>query len=238
MTQEGFAMASLEEVLERLKARAKSDRLEGMARYGIAVNRRFGVKVPEMRGIARETGPGHQLALNLWKTGIAEARIVASMIDIPEEVTDEQMEEWVQGLDSWDVCDQVCMNLFRKTPLAWKKAMEWSKREEEFVRRAAFALIACLAWYDREAADEEFIGLIPAIKGGATDGRNYVKKAVSWALKNIGKRNLSLNCVAIKAAEEIQEIDARSARWIASDVVRDLTRESVQKRLREKKPRE
>lgn len=236
--QEGFAMTSVEEVLERLQARAKSDRLEGMARYWMAVNRRLGVKVPEMRRIAKETGPDHPLALNLWKTGIAEAMMVASMIDIPEEVTEEQMEEWVQDFSSWDVCDQVCMNLFRKTPLAWKKAVEWSKREEEFVRRAAFALIACLAWYNKETADKEFIGLIAVIKEGATDGRNYVKKAVSWALRNIGKRNPSLNRVAIKAAEEIQEIDVRSARWIASDVVRELTRESVQTRLSEKKPGE
>lgn len=225
-------MASVGEALEKLRAKAKPDQLEGMARYGMTVEKRLGVAVPEMRKIAKEMGKDHQLAAELWKTGIAEAMMVASMVDVPKEVTEEQMEEWVKDFNSWDVCDQVCMNLFEKTPLAWKKVVDWAKREEEFVKRAAFALMACLAWHDKEAADEEFIRLIPVIKEGPTDGRNLVKKAVSWALRNIGKRNLNLNRVAIEAAEEVQRMDSRSARWIASDVIRALTRDTVQRRLR------
>ncbi|MDZ7313116.1 MAG: DNA alkylation repair protein [candidate division KSB1 bacterium] len=227
-------MASVQEVLKKLKAKAKPDHLEGMARYGMAVEKRLGVAVPEMRKIAKETGKDHRLALELWQTGIAEAMMVASMVDVPEEVTEEQMEEWVQDFNSWDVCDQVCMNLFKKTPLAWKKIQEWSKRDEEFVKRAAFALIACLAWHKKETPDEKFIKLIPVIKQGVTDERNYVKKAVSWALRNIGKRNPKLNKVALEAAKEMQKIDAKPAKWIAADTVRDLASAATEKRLKQK----
>jgi 3-methyladenine DNA glycosylase AlkD len=225
----------LEEVVKKLEARARPDQLEGMARYGMAVERRLGVAVPDMRKIAKESGKDHGLALELWKTGIPEAMMVASMVDIPEEVTEGQMEEWVKDFNSWDLCDQVCMNLFDKTPLAWKKVMDWSTRKEEFVKRAAFALIACLAWHDKEAPDEKFTGLIPIIKHGATDERNFVKKAVNWALRNMGKRNQHLNDVAIGAAEEIRKMNSRAARWIASDAIRDLTRDAAQQRLRKKR---
>ena len=225
-------MPSVEEILEKLEAKAGPDQLEGMARYGMVAERRLGVSVPNMRKIAKELGKDHKLALELWKTGIPEARIVAAMIDQPEKLTERQMEEWVKGINSWDVCDQVCMNLFEKTPLAWKKILDWAEREEEFVKRAAFALIACLAWHNREAQDEEFIKLFPVIKCGAMDERNLVKKAVSWALRNIGKRNPNLNKAAIRAAKEIQRIDSRAARWIASDAVRELESEAVQRRLR------
>ena len=224
-------MTSVEEVLEKLRAKAQPDQLEGMARYGMTVEKRLGVKIPELRRLAKEIGGDHQLALALWETGVAEAMILASMIDIPGEVSQAQMEAWVADFDSWDVCDQVCMNLFEKTPFAWQKIGEWAEREEEFVKRAAFALIACLAWHDKAADDEVFIELIPVIKAGATDGRNYVKKAVSWALRNIGKRNLALNEAAIRVAEELREADSRAARWVASDVIRDVTREKVQAKL-------
>ena len=225
-------MAFVEEVLRKLKAKAKPDQLEGMARYGMAAERRLGVSVPDMRKIAKEVGKDHKLALELWKTGIPEARIVAAMIDDHEMLTEKQMECWVKGINSWDVCDQVCMNLFEKTPLAWKKILDWSEREEEFVKRTAFALIACLAWHNKEAEDEKFIELFPVIKRGATDERNFVKKAVSWALRNIGKRNTNLNKSAIKVAKEIQRIDSKTARWIASGAIRELESEAVQRRLR------
>ena len=225
-------MTSVEEVLEKLRAKAQPGQLEGMARYGMTVEKRLGIKIPELRRLAKEIGRDHQLALALWETGVAEAMILASMIDIPEEVSQAQMEAWVADFDSWDVCDQVCMNLFEKTPFAWDKIREWAEREEEFVKRAAFALIACLAWHDKAADDEAFIELIPVIKAGATDGRNYVKKAVSWALRNIGKRNLALNEAAIRVAEELREVDSQVARWVASDVIRDVTREKVQAKLR------
>jgi 3-methyladenine DNA glycosylase AlkD len=226
-------MTCVERVLEALREKGSPDRLEGMARVGITLDERLGVKVPEMRKIAKQVGKDHSLALDLWRTGIAEARIVASMIDVPEAVTETQMEAWVRDFDSWDVCDQVCMNLFEGTEFAWRKIEEWSKREEEFVKRAAFALLACLAWHSKETGDEVFIQLVPLIHEGATDGRNYVKKAVSWALRNIGKRNLALNAVAVQTAEELRAMDSRSARWVGADVLRDITREKVLERLRD-----
>ena len=225
-------MASVEEVLKKLKAKARPDQLEGMARYGMVAERRLGVSVPDMRKIAKELGRDHKLALELWKKGMPEARILAAMIDEPENLTEKQMENWVKDINSWDVCDQVCANLFEKTSLAWKKILDWSEREEEFVKRTAFALIACLAWHDKEAEDEKFIKLFPVIRRGATDERNFVKKAVNWALRNIGKRNPNLNKTAIKAAKEIQRIDSKASRWIASDAIRELESESVQRRLR------
>ena len=224
-------MTSVNEVLKKLKEKAKPENLAGMAKYGMTRDRRLGVAVPEMRKIAKQSGKDHQLALDLWKTGIPEAMMVASMVDLAEAVTEEQMEDWVKDFNSWDVCDQVCMNLFAKTPLAWKKIRDWANRDEEFVKRAAFALIACLAWHDKEASDKEFIALIPLIVEGAMDERNLVKKGVSWALRHIGKRNLNLNKVAMEAAKEMQQMDSKSAKWIASDALRDLTSEATKRRL-------
>ena len=226
-------MSSVGKVLDSLKSKARPDQLKGMARYGIGVERRLGVSVPEMRKMAKELGRDHRLALELWKTETAEAQILASMIDEPRKLTEGQMEDWAKDIDSWDVCDQTCMNLFEKGPLAWKKINDWSGREEEFVKRAAFALIACLAWHDKKAEDERFIELLPLIARGATDERNFVKKAVNWALRNIGKRNLNLNRAAIAAARDIQQTDSKSARWIASDAIRELEGQAVQARLRE-----
>jgi len=153
------------------------------------------------------------------------------MIDPPEEVSEDQMEKWVKDFDSWDVCDQVCSNLFDKTKFAHKKAIEWSERTEEFVKRAGFALVAALAVHDKEAGDKEFLKFFPLIKRQACDERNFVKKAVNWALRQIGKRNLSLNKMAIQTAKELQRTDSKSARWIASDAIRELTSEAVRKKL-------
>ncbi len=225
-------MTAVEEILKKLKEKANPDQLEGMSRFGMAIEKRLGISVPDMRKIAKETDKNHQLALELWKTGFAESMMVASIIDIPGEITEEQMEDWVKDFNSWDVCDQVCMNLFDKTPLAWKKVADWADREEEFVKRAAYTLIACLAWHDKEASDEKFIGFLPIIKAGATDERNFVKKAVNWALRHIGKRNINLNKIAIEAAKEIQKIDSKSAKWVASDAIRELEGDAVQNRLK------
>lgn len=224
-------MASVEGVLKELHARARPDQIEGMSRFGIATDRRLGVSVPDMRRIARALGKDHTLALALWRTGLPEARIVASMIDEPDKLTGNQMERWVGGFNSWDICDQVCMNLFAKTPLAWQKARDWSGRDKEFVKRAAFALVACLAVNDKDATDDRFIRLLRGIKHEARDERNFVKKAVNWALRNIGKRNQKLNRIAIKTAREIRQIDSKAARWIASDAIRELTSLAVRKRL-------
>ena len=226
-----MAMASVEDVLEKLRGRASPEQLAGMAKYGMVVERRLGVSVPDMRAVAKETGRDHRLALELWDTGIAEARMVASMIDDPGQLTAGQMEDWVKDFDSWDLCDQVCMNLFDKSPLAWEKAVEWSEREEEYEKRAAFALIACLAWHDKNAEDAQFVRLLPVIARGATDERNFVKKAVNWALRHVGKRNPNLNRAAIEAAKEIQRLDSRAARWVAADAIRELESEAIQARL-------
>jgi 3-methyladenine DNA glycosylase AlkD len=224
-------VSSVKDVLGKLRSKARPDQLEGMAKYGMATERRLGVSVPDMRKLAKETGKDHMLALELWKTGIAEARIVAALVDEPDKLAEQQMEDWVKDIDSWDVCDQVCMNLFEKSPLAWKKIIDWSGREEEFVKRTAFSLIACLAWHDRTAGDEKFTELLPVIKRGATDERNFVKKAVNWALRTIGKRNLSLNKAALDAAREIQRLDSKAAHWVAADAIRELESEAVQVRL-------
>ena len=227
-------MASADEIFLRIKSKAKPEQLGGMARFGMDTGKRLGLSVPEMRKIAKEAGKNHKAALELWKSGIADAQIVASLIAEPDKLTEAQMEDWVKDFNSWDVCDQVCMNLFDKTPLAWKKVQDWSVREEEFVKRAAYALIACLAWHIKELEDDSLIQLFPVIKNGATDERNFVKKSVSWALRHIGKRNKNLNKAAITCAEEIQQNDSKAARWIASDVLRELRSEAVQKRLSKK----
>jgi len=225
-------MPSVEDVLERLRETAKPDQLAEMAGYGMAVGHRLGVSIPELRKLAKELGQDHILALNLWKTGIAEAEILAAMVDDPNKLTEEQMEDWVKDIDSWDICDQVCMNLFEKTPLARKKIIDWSSREEEFIKRTAFSLMACLAWHDKKASDEKLIEFFPIIIRGATDDRNFVKKAVNWALRNIGKRNLNLNEAAINTAKKIQQLDSKAARWVASDALRELHSEAVQTRFK------
>jgi 3-methyladenine DNA glycosylase AlkD len=225
-------MATVEEVMELLQSKAKQDQLEGMARFAIAGENRLGVSVPDMRKIAKGIGKDHQLALDLWDTGVPEGMIVAGMIAEPQKLTERQMEAWVVDINSWDVCDQVCMNLFEKSPLAEKKIYDWSQREEEFVKRTAYALIACLAWHDKAASDDDFTKYFPVIVAGATDDRNFVKKAVNWALRNIGKRNQALNKAALKVAYQIKEIDAKSARWIGSDAIRELEGEKIQERLK------
>jgi 3-methyladenine DNA glycosylase AlkD len=225
-------MASVKDVLNRLESKAQPEQLAGMAKYGIATERRLGISVPDMRKLAKELGRNHKLALDLWRTGIAEARIVAGMVGDPAKLTEQQMEEWVKDIDSWDVCDQVCMNLFEKNRLVWKKIIDWSEREEEFVKRTAFSLIACLAWHDKKASDDRFIELLPIIVREASDDRNFVKKAVNWALRNIGKRNLNLNEAAVNAAKEIKRLDSKAARWIAADAIRELESDAVQSRLK------
>jgi 3-methyladenine DNA glycosylase AlkD len=225
----------IEEVIAELQSLARPDQLEGMARFGIVGEGRLGASIPQLRKMAKEIGRDHALALELWDSGIPDARILAAMVDEPEKLSARQMDEWVCGFNSWDVCDQVCMNLFDKTPLAWRKIREWSKRDEEFVKRAAFALIACLAWHDKSAGDDQFLSLLPIIRRGATDERNYVKKAVNWALRHIGKRNPRLNRAAITEAAIIAKLDSKAARWVASDALRELKSEGVRKRLKGKK---
>ncbi len=223
-----------ENILKKLKALSNLKAVEGMARFGINPENTYGVSVPNLRKMAKEIGKDHFLAQQLWASGIHEVRILASMIDDPNQVKKRQMDAWIKDFDSWDVCDQCCMNLFDKTPMAWEKAVEWTNREKEFEKRAGFTLMACLAWHDKESPDKKFLVFLLAIKRKADDDRNYVKKAVNWALRNIGKRNLSLNKKAIETAKEIQKMNSRSTKWIASDAIRELTSEAVQKRLQKR----
>lgn len=237
-----------EEVINKLKKNASPKNVAGMARFGINPKNTLGISIYVLRDLAKEinsTFKGttlqgrHKLALQLWDSGIHEARILASMVDEADKVTEKQMDSWVANFDSWDVCDQVTSNLFaelpkrspseallgrrrNKTPDPYKKVFEWAKDEREFVRRAAFALIAALAWQDKKATDDKFRSFFPIIKKYSTDERNFVKKAVNWALRNIGKKRPGLTKGAISCAEEIQKIDSKSARWIAADALREL----------------
>ncbi len=220
-----------EEVLKQLKSLSDLEAVAGMARFGINSNNTYGVSIPALRKIARDTGKDHALARKLWQSGIHEARILAGMIDVPDMVSEEQLESWAADFDSWDVCDQVCSNLFDKTDFAYQKTVEWSNRKEEFVKRAGFVLMAALAVHDKKTNDKEFLKFLPIIKREAIDDRNFVRKAVNWALRQIGKRNMSLNRAAIETAKEIQGIDSKAARWIASNALRELTDEKIQKKL-------
>jgi 3-methyladenine DNA glycosylase AlkD len=215
-----------------LKSLSSPEAVVGMSKFGINPENTYGISIPKLREIAKDIGKNHQLALELWKSDIHEARILASFIDEPEKVTENQLEKWVRDFDSWDVCDQVC-NLFEKTPYAHQKAIEWTNRKEEFIKRAAFALMAGLAVHDKKASNEQFEQFFPLIRKAATDDRNFVKKAGNWALRNIGKRNKALNKRAIEIAREIQEINSKTAKWIASDALRELSSQAIQKRLKQ-----
>src|SRR5215469_1789678 len=220
--------------LEELRALGERRNVQGMARFGIRAKIVYGVAKPKMDELARRIGKDHQLALALWASGVHDARILAGMIDLPNEVSSEQMERWVRDFDNWDVCDGTCCHLFVFAAPAWKKAIAWSRREPEFIKRAGFALMAYLAYRDKQATDAQFQTVLPLIEREAGDDRHFVKKAVNWALRNIGKRNLRLNREAIQSAERIQRQGSRAARWIAADALRELRSAAVQARLRRK----
>lgn len=216
-------MMTKKEIVQKLKTFYNPENIKGMARFGISSENTLGVPMPVLRNLAKkEIGKDHSLALELWETGIHEARILAALIDIPPMVTEGQMEKWVLDFDSWDVCDQCCMNLFNQTSLSYKKAFEWSKRPEEFVKRAGFVLMATLAVHDKKASDEKISEFFQVIEEEATDERNFVKKAVNWALRQIGKRNVNLNKCAIESAERIMNQNSKAARWIARDAIKEL----------------
>lgn len=214
--------ARLTLALDLLNKKARPAELAGMACFGIVGEQRLGLSVPAMRGIARTLGRDHALAQALWDTTIPDARIVASMVAEPALLTSRQMDTWVKGFAAWDVCDQTCLNAFCKSPLAWRKVEVWATRKDEFVRRAAFALLATLAVHDKTASDAAFVGALVLVEATAYEDRNFVKKAVNWALRGIGKRNKVLRQAAIDAALRIQEQGSKSARWIAADALREL----------------
>lgn len=220
-----------EEAVARLRSLGDPKAVEGAARFGIRVSSILGVSAPNLRKFAKDIGADHALAGRLWKTGIHDARGLAALVDDPAQVTIAQMERWAGDFDSWAVCDAACCCLFDKTPHAWDKAVEWTGRQPEYVKRAGFVLMAALAVHDKKAPDERFEAFLPFLVEHATDERKFVKKAVNWALRQIGKRNRRLNRLAVQAAKRIREIDSKPARWIASDALRELTSDAVQARL-------
>jgi 3-methyladenine DNA glycosylase AlkD len=224
-----------EEIIQKLRSLANPGNLKGMARYGINPHNNLGISIYELRPLAKQIGRNHQLAVRLWNSGIHDARLLACFIDDPAKVTRDQMDVWANEFDSWDLCDQACTSLFDQTPFAVEKVFQWTGAKKEFVKRAAFALIAGLAVHDKQASDQVFEEFFPLCITHAVDERNYVKKAVNWALRNIGKRNRSLNRKALKIAEKIKRIDSPSARWIANDAIRELNSEKIKQRLERKK---
>jgi 3-methyladenine DNA glycosylase AlkD len=227
---EAFVM-QLPTVLEQLKGMSSQRYFDGHVRLGIPGDHLYGVSIPALRVFARKIGSNHDLALQLWESGVLDARWLASMIDDPKQVSEAQMDAWAQDFDNWAVVDQCCGNLFDRLPIAYDKAMAWSVRPELFIKRASFVLMASLAVHDKRAPDAKFTPYFPIIRREATDSRLYVKKAVNWALRGIGKRNAALNALAIEAATEILALPSKTARWIATDALRELQSDSIQRRL-------
>lgn len=208
--------------LQQLRAQARPEQLQALARFAIVGEGRLGLSVPQMRALGRQWGRDHALALALWDTAIPDAQIVASLLADPAALTVAQMNAWTRDMQAWDVCDQTCLNAFRRSPLAWARIPVWAGSPHEFVKRAAFALLAVLAVHDKRRPDADFIALLPLIEAAADDERNFVKKAVNWALRQIGKRSAALRAEAIACAERLRARPGRSARWIAADALREL----------------
>jgi 3-methyladenine DNA glycosylase AlkD len=229
--------AKFDKILRQLKSQRNEKNLVGMARFGIATDKAFGIKHPILKDVAKQYRKDHELALELWKSGYHEARLLATIIDDPKQVTEKQAEDWVKDINSWDICDGFTGSLIDKTPFAYEKAIEWAGREPEFQRRAGFALMAWLPVHDKKAADAKFDAFFPLIQKYSTDERNFVKKAVNWALRQLGKRNRALNRKAIATARQIAKIDSQATRWIAKDALKELEGEQVQARLNEREQR-
>jgi 3-methyladenine DNA glycosylase AlkD len=214
---------TVDEIIDQLKLRSNPKYLSGMKRFGIEDKNALGTPLPEIRKLAKQIKKDHNLALELWASGIHEARILASLVDDPKDVTSNQINEWVKDFNSWDLCDQVCGNLFDRTPFAIEKAIEFSNNPAEFVKRAGFVLMAEYAVHNKNAGNDTFLALMPVIEREAYDGRNFVKKAVNWALRQIGKRNPELRKAAIETAHRISSQNSKAAKWIATDALKELT---------------
>jgi len=221
----------LQEIINRLESISNPGNIEGMARFGITPEKTYAVKIPELRKIAKEAGKNHDLALKLWELDFRETKILACMIDDPKMVSSKQLNEWASEFDYWEICDQCCMNLFRKTVFAYDKIFEWGKDEDEFVKRAAFSLLAVMAVHDKMQPDERFEDYFPLLISASTDNRNFVKKAVNWAIRSIGKKNSNLNKKSIELAEEILALNTKSSKWIANNALKELKSENVRKKL-------
>jgi 3-methyladenine DNA glycosylase AlkD len=226
------------EIIKKLESLENRQNVAGMKRFGITAKKAFGVSAPVLKEIAKDVKKQaedrHKLALQLWETEIHEARIIAYLIDDAKRVSEKQMESWAKDFDNWAICDGTCGHLFCKTEFAYKKVFEWSEREEEFVKRAGLVLPAWLAVHDKKASDERIAQFLPVLEKYANDERNFIKKAVNWSLRQIGKRSLYLNKLAIETAEKIKAQNTKPARWIASDALRELTSEKILERLKKK----
>ena len=215
------------EVLAWLKKKGTRRTVLGMARYGIVAKRAFGVPMGTLLSLRKKVGMDHDLAIALWASGWYEARLLASLVGDPARVTRRQMNSWAASFENWADCDTACFNLFDRTPFAWERARQWVKSPREFVKRGGFVLMACLALHDKAAADKRFLSLLPLIERGAGDERNFVKKAVSWALRGIGRRNRSLNASAVAVAKRLAQSKQSAARWVGHDALRQLSRASA-----------
>jgi 3-methyladenine DNA glycosylase AlkD len=222
----GGGASRLNEILRYMRRIAgKPDRravIESMKRFGIHAKNPIGLTTPQLRAIARNTGRDQQLAEALWETGIHDAMILASLVSEPSVITRAVMERWVRDFASWGVCDACCCNVFDRSPHAWAQIRKWVRRRGEFARRAGFATIAAIAVHDKKADDRVFLDALPLIEAAASDDRNFVKKSVNWALRNIGKRNPTLRLAAIACAERVRAQGTPPARWIAADALREL----------------
>lgn len=219
---------SSQEIISRLKALADPEKIRFKEiKYGIRAENAVGVYMKDIKVLAKEIGRNDQLALELFDSGIYEARLLCSKIFTPRNTTEELMEKWIKTFNNWEICDSFCMTVFARSPLAVKKALEWSDRKEEFEKRAGFVIMAAYCMADKKATNETFRQFFPIIQKESTDDRLYVKKAVNWALRSIGKRNIDLNKEAIDVAGDILNVDSKSARWVAKDALRELTKENV-----------
>jgi len=227
----GRAARTCDDLVAELRALGSDHNRAGMARFGIETANAFGVSVTNIRAIGRTVRQDHQLAAELWATGYHEARILASLVDRPQWVTAGQMDRWVADFNSWDLCDQVCGNLFDRTPFTHAKIVEWAEDEREFVRRAAFATIAWRAVHDKKAPDAELAAYLPLIELRSTDPRNFVKKAVNWALRQLGKRSAVLHAPCLELSRILAESGDRTARWIGRDAVKELEKPEIRARL-------
>lgn len=229
---------TIDKIIKKLKSLENPENVEGMKRFGIFAEKAFGVSAPVLKNLSKEikkqTENRHKLALELWETKIHEARIIAYLIDDPAQLTSEQMDDWARDFDNWAICDGTCGHFFRKSELSYQKVFEWSEQKEEFIKRAGIVLIAFLAVHDKKADDERFARFLQVIEEKADDERNFVKKAVNWSLRQIGKRSLSLNELAIETAEKIKFQNTKTARWIAADALRELKSEKIRERLLKK----
>ena len=224
-------MATVAEALAQLEKKGSQKNVAGMARYGIGAKKAYGVSVSDIRALAKKIGRDHALAGRVWKSGVFEGRLLAAFLEDPALVTPSQMDAWARGFENWADCDTTCIHLFSRTPYAWKKIEQWSSRNDELVKRAAFALIAAVAVHDKKAPDEPFVRALALIEREANDDRNFVRKAVNWALRTIGNRSPALHAPAMTLAGKLAASDDSTARWIGKDAIRDLSRPLVKSRI-------